>query len=85
MLYSSAHAYLVTVDSKSGESSLLKLQPDVFEMLSQAPQELIDLAFGRIRRIDYRTVSIMDFEQTLLGCFDPSRTYRIVSPDGSGQ
>lgn len=83
LLYSSRQAYLVVSDTKWGDSPLFPLQLGVFDKLREAQVELLDLAFRRIRRIDYRTVSITDFEHTLLHCFDPKNTYRIVYPDGS--
>lgn len=83
LLYSSREAYLVVSDNKWGDSPLLPLQLGVFEKLREAPEELLDLAFQRILRIDYRTVSITGFGHTLLGCFDPKRMYRIVYGGGS--
>ena len=83
LLYSSRHAYLLVLDDRWEPSPLLRLQPGVFDKLREATPELLDVAFGRIRRIDYRTVSIMVFEHTLLGCYDPKASYRIVWPDGS--
>ncbi len=83
ILYSSREAYLVVSDTKWGDSPLFPLQVGVFEKLREAPEELLDLAFQRILRIDYRTVSITGFEHTLLGCFNLKRMYRIVYGDGS--
>jgi hypothetical protein len=48
-----------------------------------ADDSQIRTAVERIRRIDYKTVSIVDFEHTLRGCYDPRRTYTITYPDGS--
>jgi len=35
----------------------------------EASEEIIDKAFSRIKHIDYRTISIIYFEQTLLGIY----------------
>jgi hypothetical protein len=62
---------------------MLRLEPGVSKKLLDADDALLRTAVERIRRIDCKTLSIVDFEHTLLGCYDPSRTYRIVYPDGS--
>jgi hypothetical protein len=46
---------------------LLDLSPGVKDRLATADPSLLKLAVSRIRRIDHRTVSIVAFEQTLLG------------------
>ena len=48
---------------------LLDLSPGVKEQLAIAEPPLLQLAVSRIRMIDYKTVSIVGFEQTLLGCY----------------
>ena len=51
---------------------LLDLNLGVKDRLANADPSLIKLAVSRIRMIDYKTVSIVAFEQTLLGTFsDP--------------
>lgn len=53
----------------------------MIERLVGATGEVEAVAFQRIRRIDYRTVSVLGFEHTLLGIYDERRMYRIVYPD----
>ncbi|WP_338123711.1 hypothetical protein [Xanthomonas bonasiae] len=48
---------------------LLDLNPGVKDRLFDAAPSLVELAVSRIRMIDYKTVSIAGFEQTLLGTF----------------
>jgi len=48
---------------------LLNLDNGVAEILVEAPEEIIDRAFIRIRYIDYKTISILYFEQTLLSIY----------------
>nr|WP_231103676.1 hypothetical protein [Xanthomonas translucens] len=48
---------------------LLDLNPGVKDRLVNADPALVELAVSRIRMIDYKTVSIVDFEKTLLGAF----------------
>jgi len=51
---------------------LLDLNLGVKDRLTNADPSLVELAVSRIRMIDYKTVSIVGFEQTLLGTFsDP--------------
>ena len=50
------------------------------EILVSAPEDLLDLAFKRIKYIDYKTISIVYFEQTLLGAYR-DKEYKIVYPD----
>lgn len=63
--------------------SPLALERGVAEAIEDADEETLRLAFSRIKRIDYKTISIVSFEYTLLGCYDPDREYRVVYPDGS--
>ena len=52
---------------------LLGLNLGVKERLVDADPSLIDIAVSRIKMIDYKTVSIVGFEQTLLGVYtEPS-------------
>ncbi|MDR6674382.1 hypothetical protein J2Y70_003006 [Xanthomonas translucens] len=52
---------------------LLDLNLGVKDRLTNADPSLVELAASRIRMIDYKTVSIVGFEQTLLGIFpEPS-------------
>lgn len=60
-----------------------RLDLGVSKKILTADDALLRTAVERIRQIDYKTVSTVGFEHTLLGCYDPSRTYRIVYPDGS--
>lgn len=49
----------------------------------KADSTLITSAVERIRQIDFKTVSIVDFEQTISGTYDATRRYTITYPDGS--
>lgn len=52
---------------------LLDLNLGIKDRLTNADASLVELAVSRIRMIDYKTVSIVGFEQTLLGIFpDPN-------------
>ena len=51
---------------------LLDLGLGVKDRLTHAEVSLIKLAVSRIRTIDYKTVSIVGFEHTLLGCYRES-------------
>ncbi len=62
---------------------LQRLEQGIGNKIKQAGEEILAEASKRIRRIDYKTVSIVDFEATLNGRFDENRSYRIVYPDGS--
>jgi len=48
---------------------LLELQANVKKCLLSANSDLVQLAATRIKQIDYKTVSIIGFEHTLLGCY----------------
>lgn len=48
---------------------LLDLSVGVKDRLVVAEQAVLKRAVSRIRMIDYKTVSIIAFEQTLLGCY----------------
>ena len=50
-------------------SPLLRLESGVLRAVKSASPRTLDVAFDRIKRIDYKTVSIVDFESTILGCF----------------
>lgn len=53
---------------------LLNLDLGVKDRLVDAESSLVELAVSRIRMIDYKTVSIVGFEHTLLGTFsDPGK------------
>ena len=52
---------------------LLNLQTGVIEALRSADEATVKLAVSRIKFIDYKTVSIVGFEHTLLGCYDTAR------------
>ena len=49
---------------------LLRLEFGVCSKLLKADESLLLEAVKRIREIVYKTVSIIDFEHTLLGCYD---------------
>ncbi len=60
---------------------LQRLDPGVGKQLQEADEKRIQEAVPRIRHIDCKTVSIVEFERTIIGSFDPKATYRIVYPD----
>ncbi len=62
---------------------MLRLEAEVSNKILAADDSFLGTAVERIRQIDYKTVSIIGFEHTLLGCYDPNRSYRVVYPDGS--
>jgi hypothetical protein len=62
---------------------LQRLELGSFQKIMAADETLLRTAVERVRRIDFKTVSIVDFEQTLSGSFDASRRYTITYPDGS--
>ena len=61
-------SYLYLLDMK-WEYPLIKLNPGVSNKIKIADTETIKLACSRIKRIDYKTISTVDFEHTLLGCY----------------
>ncbi|WP_369935911.1 hypothetical protein [Xanthomonas tesorieronis] len=58
---------------------LLNLDLGVKDRLVDAEPSLVELAVSRIRMIDYKTVSIVGFEQTLLGAFSEQGNAAIKS------
>jgi hypothetical protein len=75
-------AFIRILDTRNSYPRL-ELQPGVAAAIEQADDELLRVAFARLKRVDHRTISILFFEQTLLGCYDAGREYRVVYPDGS--
>ena len=59
---------------------LLNLDNGVAEILMEASEEIIDRAFIRIKYIDYKTISIVYFEQTLLSIHQ-NKEYQIARTD----
>jgi len=59
---------------------LQNLENGVAEILMEASEEIIDRAFIRMKSIDYKTISIVDFEQTLLSIHQ-NKAYPIPHPD----
>ena len=62
------HSFLEVADPR-WIYPLLDLDTGIGDKLVAAEPDLIRLAVSRIRRIDYKTVSIVGFEHTLLGCY----------------
>ncbi|WP_369942315.1 hypothetical protein [Xanthomonas medicagonis] len=60
------HAFVEVGDARR-VFPLLDLSAGVKDRLLGAEPSLVQLAVSRIRMIDYKTVSIVGFEQTLLG------------------
>jgi hypothetical protein len=59
---------------------ILPLQRVTAEKIEHASADDLALAFSRIKRIDYQTISIIFFEHTLLGQYDASRDYSVSYP-----
>ncbi|CAN5896538.1 hypothetical protein BH11VER1_BH11VER1_02390 [soil metagenome] len=59
------------------------LSPGVPQRLKEISLEEAERSLNRLRQIDYKTISIVAFERTILGSYDPKKDYRIVYPDGS--
>ena len=74
--------YLLVADIRN-VYPLQELQTGVKAKLFQADAELRQVAFSRIKHIDYKTVSIIFFEHTLLDCYRAESEYRVLYPDGS--
>ena len=66
---SSAAAYIEVADAGKGDYPLLELQRGVIDKLESAAPDLLELAFSRLKPIDFRTISVLAFEHTLLGCY----------------
>ena len=64
---------------------LVRLEEGTLRSLETASRELIEVAVSRIKQIDYKTVSIIYFEQTLQGSYRTGNEYRVVYPDGSSK
>ena len=62
------HEFLWVADTR-WVFPLLELGTGVKERLLAAEPSLVELAVSRIRMIDHKTVSIVGFEHTLLGCY----------------
>ena len=80
---SSVAAYIEIADPGKADYPLITLQRGVIEKLESAAPALLALALSRLRPIDCRTISVLAFEYTLLGCYRADADYRIVYPDGS--
>jgi len=63
------HEFLYIADAR-WIYPLLNLQTGVLKALQSVNEATIELAVSRLKFIDYKTVSIVDFEHTLLGCYD---------------
>ena len=72
--------FLKIVGTHHSSYPLLNLDNGVAEILVEASEEIIDRAFIKIKYIDYKTISILYFEQTLLG-FYQNKEYQIVRSD----
>src|SRR5690606_35205220 len=63
-----AHHFLEVGDAR-WVYPLLELQVGVMARLKEADNSLLEIARSRIHSVDYKTVSIVGFEHTLLGCY----------------
>lgn len=59
------------------------LEFGTLERALSVPEGVIGLAVSRIKRIDYKTISILYFEQTIWGSYGEGKEYKVVYPDGS--
>ena len=73
------HCYLGLQDTHK-EYPLQILDPKAAENMKNAPEDLLNAAFRRIKFIDHKTISIVYFEQTLLGVYQ-NKEIQIVRPD----
>lgn len=64
--------YLEKIDGRN-IYPLVVTYPNIPDILKTASQQVLDLALSRIRIIDYKTVSLVDFERTLLGVYEKER------------
>lgn len=71
------------VDGEGWIFHLIPLDIGVLEKVEASSSAHLEMALDRIKRIDYKTISSLGFEHTLLDCYDPKRMYRVVYPDGS--
>jgi hypothetical protein len=62
---------------------LIQLDVGILAKLAAASPPLLKEAFGRIKRIDYKTASIVFFEHTLNGAFRKEAEYRVIYPGES--
>lgn len=63
------------------EYPLLQLQAGVLSALETATPAILEDAFNRVKRIDYKTISIIFFEHTLLGCYRRRDEYKVLYRD----
>jgi hypothetical protein len=71
------HAFFMEIADARWTSFLQRLDTGVGQKLCDAPNQVVELAASRIKRIDHKTVSTVFFEHTLLGCYDPAREYEV--------
>ena len=51
---------------------LVSIGPDVLAKLQNSPPHVIEQAFKRLQRPDCKSISTLAFEQTILGCYEPT-------------
>jgi hypothetical protein len=68
--YIECHKTYIEVLDMRNIYPLLETFPNIPETLLEAHEGLQKLALSRIRLYDYKTVSIIDFEKTLLGIME---------------
>jgi hypothetical protein len=66
-------SYLEMTDMRWGEYGLQRLQMGVPEKVDSATEDQLELALSRVSAIDYRTISIVGFEHTMLSFQDQRR------------
>jgi hypothetical protein len=74
--------YIEVADSR-WPSTLIQLDIGVLARLEDASPAQLEEAFARIKRIDYKTVSSIFFEHTVLGSYRSRDEYRVIYRDGS--
>lgn len=69
--------YFLSVLDMRNIYPLQRLDRGVGQILLKAEDSTIELAVKRIKRIDHKTISVVFFEHTLLGCYDVQREYEV--------
>lgn len=62
---------------------LIRLDMGVIPKMEAASLAVLEVAFGRIKWIDYKTVSSIFLERTVLDCYRKQNEYRVVRSDGT--
>ncbi len=60
---------------------LQNLEKGIIQTLETTDDATIEKAFSRIKRIDYKTISIAFFEKTILNIYDENEEYKVIYPE----